>query len=111
MIYLNDRELMQQQKLLFNNETLTFMLPDEATTTYVISYGSLHKDLKDPWFIVTKIKRGNDNYHVLASKGSCISGARSLICFLIKLKKEGYQLVPNYMNRQEIERRYNYHVD
>ena len=109
MIYLNDRELMQQQKLLFNNETLTFMVP-EATTTYIISYGSLHKDPKDPWFIVTKVKRGND-YHIIASKGSCISGARSLICFLIKLKKEGYQLVPNNMNQQEIERRYNRHVD
>lgn len=54
MVYVNNREVMDWQKTIMNEGILSFKSPIEPKIKYTIAFCSLHKDPKNPWFVMAK---------------------------------------------------------
>lgn len=56
MVYVNNREVMVWQKMLMGEGILSFKStnPFEKDIRYTIAHCVLHKDPKNPWFVMVK---------------------------------------------------------
>lgn len=91
MVYINNRTIMDWQRSIYIDKMLTFESKHNPWTV-IIAHCSLHKDPKDPWFVMTKIRKKEG---VKKSKVFPITGSKNLLVQLKKLKDEDYILVPN----------------
>lgn len=88
MVYVNNREIMDWQKTIMNEGILSFKSPIEPKIKYTIAFCSLHKDPKNPWFVMAKTtKIGCKKFK---SRTFGIEGSHELVRQLQKLKRMGY---------------------
>lgn len=92
MVYVNNREVMDWQRIIMNEGILSFKSQIEPKIKYTIAFCSLHKDLKNPWYVVAKTTKLG--YKKFNSKTFGIEGQHELVRWLQKLKRMGYVNCP-----------------
>lgn len=87
MVYVNNREVMDWQRTIMNEGIISFRSQIEPIK-YTIAFCSLHKDPKNPWFVMAKTTKVG--YKKFKSKTFGIEGSQELVRQLHKLKRMGY---------------------
>ena len=91
MMYVNDRTIMDWQKIVMKENIVSFQSKIEPIR-YTIAYCVLHKDIKNPWFVM--VKSTLDKRKVIKSKTFGLEGEYALVRQLQKLKRMGYTICP-----------------
>lgn len=94
MMYVNNREVMVWQKMLMREGILSFKStnPFEKDIRYTIAHCALHKDPKNPWFVMVKATKNGKK--IIKSKTFSIEGFPELARQFNKLKRMGYITCP-----------------
>ena len=91
MIYTNDMAIMDWKNTIMREGILSFKSQFEPIK-YTIAFCSLHKDIKNPWFVVVKVNKIGKT--VTKSHAFGLESERELIKQLQKLKRLGYVNCP-----------------